>query len=123
MLLPVVYFNRLFELIRSHFHADDKRPGCAWSALVAGRKLWYFVKPGDEKHFWCGPEPEMFILDIRERQDLFDAAGVIEVIQEQGEIIFVPSGWYHQVHNLVRAFSVFIQNVCTIFDLNLRKTA
>lgn len=24
-----------------------------------------------------------------------------EVIQEAGQIIFVPSGWYHQVWNLV----------------------
>ena len=25
----------------------------------------------------------------------------LEVIQESGEVIFVPSGWHHQVHNLV----------------------
>ncbi len=25
-----------------------------------------------------------------------------EVIQNSGEVLFVPSGWYHQVHNLVR---------------------
>lgn len=25
----------------------------------------------------------------------------IEVIQEAGEIIYVPSGWHHQVYNLV----------------------
>lgn len=24
-----------------------------------------------------------------------------EVIQESGEVLFVPSGWYHQVFNLV----------------------
>lgn len=26
----------------------------------------------------------------------------IEVIQSQGQVIFVPSGWHHQVINLVR---------------------
>ena len=24
-----------------------------------------------------------------------------EIIQEEGQIIFVPSGWHHQVYNLV----------------------
>jgi hypothetical protein len=32
----------------------------------------------------------------------FDVTKRIEAIQEQGETIFVPSGWLHQVHNLVR---------------------
>lgn len=31
----------------------------------------------------------------------------LECIQEQNEIIFVPSGWYHQVHNLVLYFIYF----------------
>ena len=31
----------------------------------------------------------------------------LEVIQESGEVIFVPSGWHHQVHNLVS--DIFIQ--------------
>lgn len=28
----------------------------------------------------------------------------LECIQEPNEVIFVPSGWYHQVHNLVLLF-------------------
>jgi hypothetical protein len=32
----------------------------------------------------------------------------LEVIQEAGEIIFVPSGWHHQVMNLVRPSSTHI---------------
>lgn len=31
----------------------------------------------------------------------------LECTQEQNEIIFVPSGWYHQVHNLVLHFLYF----------------
>lgn len=30
----------------------------------------------------------------------------LECIQEQDEIIFVPSGWYHQVHNLEDTISI-----------------
>ena len=80
---------------------DRNGPGCTWSAQVSGRKLWYLVEPGAEEHFRCGPGTDSFLLDIRERRELFQAAGVVEIVQEQGEIIFVPSGWYHQVHNLV----------------------
>jgi len=31
-------------------------------------------------------------------------AGVkyFEVMQNRGEVLFVPSGWHHQVHNMVR---------------------
>lgn len=28
------------------------------------------------------------------------------VVQEAGEVIFVPSGWYHQVHNLDDCLSI-----------------
>lgn len=31
----------------------------------------------------------------------------LEIIQEQGQIIFVPSGWHHQVYNLVRLMKHF----------------
>lgn len=26
----------------------------------------------------------------------------VEIVQEAGEIVFIPSGWHHQVYNLVR---------------------
>ena len=29
-----------------------------------------------------------------------------EVIQEPGDVIFVPSGWHHQVHNLEDTISI-----------------
>lgn len=30
----------------------------------------------------------------------------IDIVQLEGEVIFVPSGWYHQVHNLVDTISI-----------------
>ncbi|EMS50953.1 JmjC domain-containing protein 4 [Triticum urartu] len=40
--------------------------------------------------------------DVSEKQfPEFNKAEWIECIQEQNEIIFVPSGWYHQVYNLL----------------------
>lgn len=71
----------------------------SWSANICGRKLWYLLRRGNEKHFSIGNE--QFVDDIRKYKDRWIDAGVIEFVQEPGEIVFIPSGWYHQVHNLV----------------------
>jgi len=36
-------------------------------------------------------------------ESMLCAAGVkyFEVVQNRGEVLFVPSGWHHQVYNLV----------------------
>lgn len=74
----------------------------SWSTNICGRKLWYLLRRGQEKYFLIGKE--LFVEDIRQHRDRWADAGVIEFIQEPGEIVFIPSGWYHQVHNLVRLY-------------------
>ncbi|KAF0918996.1 hypothetical protein E2562_027632 [Oryza meyeriana var. granulata] len=45
--------------------------------------------------------------DVSEKQfPEFNNAEWLECTQEQNEIIFVPSGWYHQVHNLEDTISI-----------------
>ena len=41
-----------------------------------------------------------------------DVTRRIEVIQEAGQTIFVPSGWHHQVFNLVR-----LVNLCILYGI------
>lgn len=41
----------------------------------------------------------------------------MEVKQRRGEVIFVPSGWHHQVFNLVIPLSVFTQFMSFTFSL------
>ena len=57
-----------------------------------------------------GPRNSDTIWDIREwsknaelqrKFPKFGQARPIELIQQAGETLFVPSGWYHQVENLV----------------------
>ncbi|KAK0397382.1 hypothetical protein QR680_002107 [Steinernema hermaphroditum] len=87
----------------TRFHCDVMN-SYSWSANVCGRKLWYFVPAGGEEHFRTGKET--YAADIREYRDRWQKAGVIEVIQEEGEIVFVPSSWFHQVHNLEDTISI-----------------
>lgn len=55
----------------------------------------------------------------------FEKAIWLECTQEQNEIIFVPSGWYHQVHNLEDTISINhnwfnAYNLCWVWDLLFR---
>ncbi|XP_037778337.1 2-oxoglutarate and iron-dependent oxygenase JMJD4-like [Penaeus monodon] len=93
------------------FHADVFR-SYSWSANVCGRKRWVFYPPGEDQ-FLRDPfgtpvydvdSPDL--KDIRKYPNAASAKGRIEVIQEQGETIFVPSCWHHQVWNLEDTISI-----------------
>lgn len=73
----------------------------SWSLNLSGKKLWYFLTPESQKvaeTLW-GPAGSAMSTpppDIRVVANMtFDT-----VLQQEGELIFVPSRWYHQVHNL-----------------------
>uniref|UniRef100_A0A915PY13 Jumonji domain-containing protein 4 n=1 Tax=Setaria digitata TaxID=48799 RepID=A0A915PY13_9BILA len=85
------------------FHMDVMS-SYSWSANICGRKLWYFVPPGNEEYFRINRHT--FLEDIRTAQSKWSDANVTSFIQEEGEIVFVPSNWYHQVHNLEDAVSI-----------------
>jgi hypothetical protein len=92
---------------RSPFHADIFR-SFSWSVNICGRKTWLFFPPGQEEALRdChGNLPydvtSSMILDAHLHPRLQPTTLPLEVIQEAGEMVFVPSGWHHQVHNLVR---------------------
>jgi hypothetical protein len=100
---------------RTPFHADVFRSH-SWSANVCGRKKWYLVRPGSEEklqYYWkeessSNGRPTISMTDIRpileKYPELIKDGEVFEIIQEPGELIFVPSNWHHQVHNLVSLF-------------------
>ncbi|CAN7937524.1 unnamed protein product, partial [Ixodes hexagonus] len=83
------------------FHADVFR-SYSWSANVCGRKLWHLFPPGNEDSLrdskWRLP------YDVTVPGCDLDLG--ITVTQEAGEVIFVPSGWHHQVHNLEDTISI-----------------
>uniref|UniRef100_A0A8C4R1H9 2-oxoglutarate and iron-dependent oxygenase JMJD4 n=1 Tax=Eptatretus burgeri TaxID=7764 RepID=A0A8C4R1H9_EPTBU len=89
------------------FHADVLRSH-SWSANMCGRKQWLFYPPGQEDLLRdpLGNLPYDVMIDPLPNA----APAPLEIIQEAGEVIFVPSGWYHQVHNLL------IMKSCTGMD-------
>lgn len=70
---------------------SDVLHSCSWSFNVIGRKLWRFY-----------PMEDLTSEDDDDDDDL----PVVEVIQEQGHMIFVPSQWRHEVINLEETISV-----------------
>ncbi|RXK36933.1 hypothetical protein M231_05766 [Tremella mesenterica] len=78
----------------------------SWSANVVGRKIWWLFPPSSLP-FLKGKNGEV-PFDIREKDsDLeVEALGTIKILQQEGEILFVPSGWYHQVVNVDSCISI-----------------
>ncbi|XP_047341595.1 2-oxoglutarate and iron-dependent oxygenase JMJD4 [Impatiens glandulifera] len=109
-------------------HADVFR-SYSWSANVCGKKLWYLLPPS-QSHLVFDRNMKTSVYDILEETDQVKFPGFKEAIwlectQAQGEIIFVPSGWYHQVHNLEDTISINhnwfnAYNLCWVWDLLLR---
>lgn len=83
------------------FHADVFT-SYSWSANVCGRKRWLLFPPGEENSF--RNELRNLPYDILETN--YKDRRYFEVIQNAGEAIFVPSGWYHQVWNLEETISI-----------------
>ncbi|XP_033114605.1 2-oxoglutarate and iron-dependent oxygenase JMJD4-like [Anneissia japonica] len=92
-------------------HADVFR-SFSWSANICGKKRWLLYPPGQEV-FLRGrhgnlafdvTSPEMHDVTIFPR--FSELQYCFEVIQNAGEVIFVPSGWHHQVFNLEDTISI-----------------
>ena len=103
----------------SCFHLDPYFTS-AWNALLAGRKRWLLYPPGhvppgveeevdsDGEKSYDAPEPMEYMLD--EFPQIRSDERPIECIQEAGEMIFVPTGWWHMVLNITDTVAV-TQNI------------
>jgi histone arginine demethylase JMJD6 len=81
----------------------------AWNALISGRKHWVFFPSTLPRHQIPGLHESLddmeaiewflnYLPSISEKQRR--ELGMLEYIQEAGECVFVPSGWWHTVINL-----------------------
>ncbi|KAM6148622.1 2-oxoglutarate and iron-dependent oxygenase JMJD4 [Erethizon dorsatum] len=93
----------------SPFHADIFR-SYSWSVNICGRKKWLLFPPGQEEALRDnhGSLPydvtSSTLMDTRLHPA--QSSPPLEVTQEAGEMLFVPSGWHHQVYNLDDTISI-----------------
>ncbi|CAG9771156.1 unnamed protein product [Ceutorhynchus assimilis] len=73
----------------------------SWSVNVCGQKKWLFFPPGEENYL--KDSNNILPYDIAE---INHSRKCFEVLQNPGEAIFVPSGWYHQVWNMEDTISI-----------------
>jgi len=111
----------------SPFHIDPYRTS-AWNGLISGRKRWALypyekIPPGieidwDKDGNFESDSPEHIKWMVEVYPKLKPSERPIECILEGGEMIFVPSGWWHQVVNLTDTVAV-TQNVCNQQNLGV----
>ncbi|CAG5099035.1 Oidioi.mRNA.OKI2018_I69.XSR.g16191.t1.cds [Oikopleura dioica] len=99
----------------------------AWNTLVQGYKRWAFIpksapkdyvkvpkfiggKQNDEAVTWF----EKWLPKLKERNEY----PIIECIQEPGETMFVPGGWWHVVVNMTNTIAV-TQNFCSVTNFHI----
>jgi histone arginine demethylase JMJD6 len=93
------------ERTGTNLHVDPKCTG-AWNTLLFGHKKWVLFPPSaDEKY-----TKELGVKEYSKQPstywwkdilpNLSAEKGIIECIQNPGETIFVPAGWWHAVLNL-----------------------
>ncbi|XP_067148165.1 2-oxoglutarate and iron-dependent oxygenase JMJD4 isoform X2 [Apteryx mantelli] len=100
-----------WHLSRTPFHADVFR-SYSWSANICGRKKWLLYPPGQEEYLKDRHGNLPFDVTAPGLQDnsvyprYTQSQPPVEILQEAGEIVFIPSGWHHQVYNLEDTISI-----------------
>lgn len=81
---------------------EDVYSSYSWSVNIVGRKKWILFPPGEENKLKdiFGNVPLTF------NAENYNHIKYFEVIQDRGDAIFVPSGWYHEVVNELNTISI-----------------
>lgn len=80
---------------------------------VQGKKKLIIFSPKDNKYLYPGQEvgaKHISEVDLRNvdnnRFPLFNKATPYECILEPGDVLFLPSGWWHEVHTMEASISI-----------------
>ncbi|GMH39012.1 hypothetical protein BSKO_06910 [Bryopsis sp. KO-2023] len=102
----------------SIWHIDPTATS-AWNSLISGRKRWALYPPGTVPpgvEFTSLPHPACQDMDFQSPSALFWFLEIypnldpterpIEFLQQPGETVFIPSGWWHCVLNLETSVAI-----------------
>ena len=75
------------------FHTEPMDTG-AWNYLIEGEKVWFFLEP----------DTKAKVGDYLKFRDLLNVENILKLnpivhIQKMGELIYIPSKWWHAVYN------------------------
>ncbi len=82
----------------------DVMTTAAWNAVISGRKRWRFYPPDQAALLYDGAV-DVFAPDLQ-KHPRFREATAEEFVQGPGDLVFTPSGWWHQVENVEACISV-----------------
>lgn len=90
----------------------DSPPFLTWSALMCGKKEWILFAPEDTENLYVQQSGS----DVSRVQNVYDVdldkfpkmanTRPIKVIQQPGEVLFVPAGWWHTAKNLEPSITI-----------------
>lgn len=95
--------NPFFSFARTPLHSDVFS-SFSWSTNILGTKKWILIYPSEEKKLLDSFHNLPF--NITEEMLRQKNCNYVCVTQNAGDTIFVPSGWYHQVHNIDHTISI-----------------
>ena len=77
---------------------------CAFNTLIFGSKQWFFCPPSSPLSL-LGSEPDLFHPAVTDQLRL-RGVRIFTHVQQPGETLFVPSGWWHQTGNIETSLSL-----------------
>jgi len=96
----------------------DAPPFHTWSALLCGKKEWILFAPDDSENLYVSDEsvdvslvPNVYDVDLKKFPKLSNTKPY-KVIQQPGEVVFVPAGWWHTAKNLEPSITIAWDQLC-----------
>ena len=114
----------------STFHKDPNMTS-AWNATIRGRKLWIMTPPNKIPPGIFPSKDGSTVTTPLSLMDWYtnyrDSCDCIEGISEEGDVVFIPHGWFHSVINLEPSIAITQNyvgryNLCTVLKFLKNKT-